>query len=52
MAMDSQTYLALVMNRLSMPKLVMKILTGKVKVRGIRKLRILQKIIDLLNESN
>jgi hypothetical protein len=52
MAMDSQTYLALVMNRLSMPKLAMKVLTGKVKIRGLKKLRILQKIIDLLNESD
>jgi hypothetical protein len=52
MAMDSQTYLALAMNRLSMPKLAMKVLTGKVKIRGLRKLRILQKIIGLLNESD
>lgn len=51
MAMDSQTYLALAMNRLSMPKLAIKVLTGKIKIKGIRKLRILQQIISLLNEN-
>ena len=50
MAMDTQTYLALAMNRLSMPKLAIKILTGKVKIRGFRKLLILQNIIKILSE--
>ena len=51
MAMDSQTYLALAMNRLPMPKLAIKVLTGKIKIKGIRKLRIFQKIIALLTET-
>ncbi len=51
MAMDTQTYLALAMNRLPMPKLSIKVLTGKVKVRGFRKLLILKKMLILLSES-
>jgi hypothetical protein len=51
LAMDTQTYLALVMNRLPMSKLGLKILTGKVKVRGLRKLLILKKMLTLLSES-
>ena len=51
LAMDSQTYLALAMNRLSMSKLGLKVLTGKVKVRGLRKLLILKKMLILLNQS-
>jgi len=51
MAMDTQTYLALAMNRLPMSKLGLKILTGKVKVRGLRKLLILKKMLILLSES-
>ena len=51
MAMDTQTYLALAMNRLPMPKLGLKVLTGKVKVRGFRKLLILKKMLILLSES-
>ena len=51
MAMDTQTYLALAMNRLPMPKLGIKVLTGKVKVRGFRKLLILKKMLILLSES-
>ena len=52
LAMDSQTYLALAMNRLSMGKLALKVLTGKVKVRGPRKLRVLKQILTLLNEND
>ena len=51
MAMDTQTYLALAMNRLPMPKLGIKVLTGKVKVKGFRKLLILKKILTILSES-
>ena len=52
MAMDTQTYLALAMNRLPMSKLGLKVLTGKVKVRGFRKLLILKKMLILLSESD
>jgi len=51
LAMDTQTYLALAMNRLPMSKLGLKVLTGKVKVRGLRKLLILKKMLILLSES-
>lgn len=51
MAMDTQTYLALAMNRLPMSKLGLKVLTGKIKVRGLRKLLILKKMLILLSES-
>jgi len=51
LAMDTQTYLALAMNRLPMSKLGLKVLTGKVKVRGLRKLLILKKMLLLLRES-
>ena len=51
MAMDTQTYLALAMNRLPMSKLGLKVLTGKVKVKGLRKLMILKKMLILLSES-
>ena len=51
LAMDTQTYLALAMNRLPMSKLGLKVITGKVKVRGLRKLLILKKILTLLSES-
>ncbi len=51
LAMDSQTYLALAMNRLPMSKLGLKVLTGKVKVRGLRKLLVLKKMLLLLSES-
>jgi hypothetical protein len=49
--MDTQTYLALAMDRLPMSKLGLKILTGRVKVRGLRKLLILKKMLILLSES-
>ena len=52
MAMDTQTYLALAMNRLPMSKLGLKVLTGKVKVRGLKKLLVLKKILILLSESD
>ncbi len=51
MAMDTQTYLALAMDRLPMSKLGLKLLTGKVKVKGLRKLLILKKMLILLSES-
>lgn len=51
LAMDTQTYLALAMNRLPMSKLGLKVLTGKVKVRGLRKLLVLKKMLILLSES-
>ena len=51
LAMDTQTYLALAMNRLPMSKLGLKIITGKVKVRGLRKLLILKKMLILLSQS-
>ena len=51
LAMDTQTYLALAMNRLPMSKLGLKVITGKVKVRGLRKLLILKKMLILLSES-
>jgi hypothetical protein len=50
LAMDTQTYLALAMNRLPMSKLGLKVLTGKIKVRGLRKLLILKKILTILSE--
>ena len=51
LAMDTQTYLALAMDRLPMSKLGLKVLTGKVKIRGLRKLLILKKMLILLSES-
>ena len=51
LAMDSQTYLALAMNRLPMSKLGLKVITGKVKVKGLRKLLILKQMLALLSES-
>lgn len=51
LAMDTQTYLALAMNRLPMSKLGLKVLTGKVKVRGLRKLLVLKKMLLLLSET-
>lgn len=50
--MGGQTYLALAMNRLPMSKLGLKILTGKGKVRGLRKYLILKKMLILLSESD
>ncbi len=50
LAMDAQTYLALAMNRLPMSKLGLKVLSGKVKVRGLRKLIILKKMLLILSE--
>ena len=52
LAMDTQTYLALAMNRLPIAKLGIKILTGKVKVKGLRKLLVLKKMLILLSESD
>ena len=51
LAMDTQTYLALAMNRLPMTELGLKVLTGKIKVRGLRKLLVLKKMLILLSES-
>jgi hypothetical protein len=49
--MDSGIFLALAMNRLSMFRLTMKVITGKLKVRGIRNLLILKKILLMLSEA-
>ena len=46
--MDTQTFLAIVMNRLSLFGVAKKWLTRKIKMRGIRKLFILLKIIKFL----
>ncbi len=50
LAMDTQTYLALAMNRISMLRLGMLVLKGKVKIRGMRKLLVLKKILTILSE--
>lgn len=51
LTLNTQTFLALAMERLSMFELGLRILRGKVKVRGIRKLLVLKKILSLLNQS-
>ena len=47
--MDTQTFLAISMKRITMMGLGKKILTRKVKIRGIRKLIVLLKVFSLLN---
>ncbi|MFX0029055.1 MAG: hypothetical protein ACFE8B_07590 [Candidatus Hermodarchaeota archaeon] len=47
--MDTQTFLAIVMDRLSLFGVAKMWLTNKVKLRGIRKLLILLKIIKFLS---
>ncbi len=50
--MDTQTFLAIAMNRLSLFGVAKKWLTRKVKMRGIRKLLILLKIFKFLTNYN
>ena len=50
--MDSQTFLAIAMNRLSLFGVAKKWLTRKIKMRGIRKLLILLKIFRFLTIYN
>ncbi|MFX1374708.1 MAG: hypothetical protein ACFFA0_02745 [Promethearchaeota archaeon] len=50
--MDTQTFLAIAMNRLSLFGVAKKWLTRKVKMRGIRKLLILLKIFRFLAKNN
>ncbi len=50
--MDTQTFLALAMNRLSLLGVTKKWLTREVKMRGIRKLLILLKIFRFLTNYN
>ena len=50
--MDTQTFLALAMSRISMLGVAKMWLTRKVKVRGIRKLLLLLKMFKLLTEYN
>jgi hypothetical protein len=50
--MDTQTFLAIAMNRLSLIGVAKKWLTHKVKMRGIRKLLILLKVFKFLTNYN
>ncbi|MFX1379305.1 MAG: hypothetical protein ACFFA4_09435 [Promethearchaeota archaeon] len=50
--MDTQTFLAIAMNRLSLFGVAKKWLTRKIKIRGIRKLFILLKIFRFLTSYN
>ena len=50
--MDTQTFLAIAMNRLSLFGVAKKWLTRKIKMRGIRKLLILLKIFKFLTNHN
>lgn len=49
-SMDSQIFLALALDRISIVAIGLKWLTGKVKMRGIRKLLTLLKVFKLLKE--
>jgi len=46
--MDTQTFLAIAMSRISIPGMAKKWLSGKIKMRGIRKLLILLKVFKFL----
>ncbi len=50
--MDTQTFLDIAMNRLSLLRVAKKWLTGKVKMRGIRKLLNLLKMFRFLTSIN
>ena len=50
--MDTQTFLAMAMNRLSLIGVAKKWLVHKVKIRGIRKLLILLKVFRFLTSYN
>jgi patatin-like phospholipase/acyl hydrolase len=47
--MDTQTFLAIAMNRISMLGVAIKWITGKIRMKGIRKLLNLLKIFKLLS---
>jgi hypothetical protein len=49
-SMDTQLFLSLAMKRLSILKLILKIISGKVKVKGIFKLLRMLKLIKILTE--
>lgn len=49
LGMDSQVFLSVAMKRLSIIGVGLKVLTGKVKLKGITKLLALLKVFDLLN---
>ena len=49
--MDTQTFLALAMKRLSMTGLLKKIVKKEVRIKGMRKLLILPKILSILIEN-
>ena len=49
-SMDSQIFLALAMDRISKIKVALKWLTGKVRMKGLRKLITLLKIFEILKE--
>ena len=46
--MDTQTFLAIAMSRISIPGMAKKWLTGKIKMRGLRKLLILLNVFKFL----
>ena len=50
--MDTQTFLAIAMSRISVPGMAKKWLSGKIKMRGIRKLLILLKVFKFLTSYN
>lgn len=50
--MDTQTFLAIAMNRMSLLRVAKMWLTRKIKIRGIRKLLLLLKMFNLLVNSN
>lgn len=50
LSMDSQIFLALAMDKLSLVGVGLKFLTGKVKMKGITKLILLLKIFNLVRE--
>lgn len=49
-SMNSQIFLALAMDKISKMKVGLKWISGKVKMKGLRKLIILIKIIEILKE--
>lgn len=50
--MDTQTFLAIAMNRISLFGVMKMWITGKIKMRGLRKLLILLKMIKFLTKFN
>ncbi|MFX1498152.1 MAG: hypothetical protein ACFFBH_11540 [Promethearchaeota archaeon] len=49
-SMDTQLFLSLAMKRLTMLKLSLKIISGKIKIKGILKLLSMLKLIKILTE--